>query len=205
MSADLLGNSVPTYFSKDKVSEAVASIFFAALFRPRIMFEDLPRAQGYRESAWLMALYMSLPLLMASMLTGIITVIVILPIGLAIGIGTSWLWAWYLAAATRACTGKQILTEDAFHILAYSAPPLAVAWGPYLGPAMALWNLWLNWRGLVSHAHTGKLAALGIIVAGIIFLALIMAVLAWLLHYFLPENVGMLTKTVLVLIQSTRL
>jgi len=183
--------AMTTYVTRNNLSEAIISILFAAISSPKRMFEELPRASGYRDSMRLMAAYISLPLLMASMMTGLITAIAILPVGLAVGVGTSWLWAAWLGWASRR-TGHDVSTQDAFQVLAYSAPPLAIAWGPYLGPAMAVWNLWLNWRGLVSHCKLGGWTATLVILAGILGMATLMAIEATLLYVWLPGNVDML-------------
>ncbi|MDQ7011388.1 MAG: hypothetical protein Q9M29_06160 [Mariprofundaceae bacterium] len=184
------------YYRKDNPGDAVFSVFIAALFRPGRLFVDMPRATGFRDSTRLMAMYMSLPLLMASMLTGIISAVVIVPVGLAVGLGTSWLWAVWLAWAARTFTCTPLSTADTFQICAYSTPPLAIAWGPYLGPLMALWNLFLNWRGLVVHGGMGRISALGIIIAGIVGLAAIITVLAGLLYLLAPASMALLMDTV---------
>jgi len=184
------------YYRRDNPGDAVFSVFIAALFRPGRLFADMPRAEGYADSARLMAMYMSMPLLMASMLTGVISAVVIVPVGLAVGLGTSWLWAAYLSWAARKFAGIPLLTTDTFQICAYSAPPLAIAWGPYMSPPMALWNLFLNWRGLVAHGGMGRASALGIIIAGIVGLAAIIVALAGLLYLLAPANMMLLMDIV---------
>ncbi|MFQ5582090.1 MAG: hypothetical protein ACE5F3_05635 [Mariprofundaceae bacterium] len=77
------------YYQKDTAGDAVFSVFIAALFRPKRLFEQMPKANGYGDNVRLMVMYMSVPLIMASMLTGFVSAIVILPIGLAAGISTS--------------------------------------------------------------------------------------------------------------------
>jgi len=191
-----------TYAARDNLSEAVVSILFAAISSPKHMFEGLPRVSGYRDSMRLMAAYMSLPLLMASMMTGLITAIVIVPVGLAVGIGTSWLWAVWLGWASRRLGHANVSTIDAFQVLAYGAPPLVFAWGPYLGPVMAVWNLWLNWRGLVSHCKLGGWTATLIILAGILGLAVIMLTVVAVMVLWLPENVEMLMELIGLYLES---
>ncbi len=190
------------YYTGDKLSESIASVFFAALFAPRRLFGQMPNASGYRNSIRLMAVFISLPLMMASMLTGVITAIVILPVGIAVGVGTSWIWAAWLSWATSRFCGKNTSTEETFQILAYSSPPLALAWGPYLGFPMALWNLWLNWRGLVSHLHLGGFAALGIIAGGIFLLGAIIILIALMLFYLIPENMEILLLLARIYLQD---
>lgn len=185
------------YYSGSRISESIASVFFAALFAPKRLFEQMPAASGYKNSIRLMAVFISLPLMMASMLTGVITAIVILPVGIAVGVGTSWLWAAWLSWATRFFCKKDVSTEEAFQVLAYSSPPLALAWGPYLGLPMALWNLWLNWRGLAGYFHIGGLASLGIITGGIFLLGGILVLIVLMLFYLVPENM----ETLLLLAQ----
>lgn len=175
-------------------SEAAFSVFIAALFKPRKLFENMPQATSLADNARLMAIFMSLPLIMASMLTGIISAIIILPVGIAAGLGTSWLWAAWLAWAARKFTGREIYTPDTFQVCAYSAPPLAISWGPYLGLPMALWNLWLNWRGLTTHLSLGGWQAFLLILAGLSGMSLLMLPITALLIYLLPENTAMLIE-----------
>lgn len=89
-----------------------------------------------------------------------------------------------------------ITIRDIFQICAYSTPPLAIAWGPYLSPPMALWNLWLNWRGLAIHLGMGSLSACLVILIGILALAGIILLLAYLMYVLVPGNVTLLLDTI---------
>lgn len=201
-----------TYFRRDKLPEVFVSIFIAGIFFPKRMFAGLPADAGWKGSAILLAMYLAVPTLMMTttfgtliptiapgFFSGLIAILLIAPVSLAIGVGTSWLWAAYLSWATRIYTGKHVSRERMFQICAYSGPPFAIAWGPYLGPVMAGWNLLLNWKGLRHAAGIGWFTGLWIILSGILILALIVVVLALLVAWMLPENMQMLIETAEVL------
>jgi len=150
-----------TYFDPQKKAESLFSIFLVGLFFPRRMFEGLPAARGLRNSAVLLAYYLAVPSILmtttfgavASSLApnffvGVLIFISILPVSLAIGLSSTWLWARYLSWSLSLLGGKTVSMASVFQVCAYSGPPFVIAWGPYLGPVMALWNLLLNWKGL---------------------------------------------------------
>jgi|GEM_PF-3328328 len=184
-----------TYFSRPKAGEAMISIFAAALAHPTRLFAQMPaEVLAPRDSANLYGRYLILPSMMLSMVTGIFTAIVIIPVSLAIGLGTSWLWAGYLSWAARRFAGNDMTQAKAFQILAYSGPPLAIAWGPYLGLPMAIWHLFISWRGLVSFGGLGKGAALLIELVGILLLLTILVLLGWIVMLLIPENVEIVRR-----------
>lgn len=201
-----------TYFRRDKLPEVFVSIFIAGIFFPRRMFAGLPEGASWKESAILLAMYLAVPTLMMTttfgtliptiapgFFSGLIAILLIAPVSLAIGVSTSWLWAAYLSRAARIFTGRDVSRERMFQICAYSGPPFVIAWGPYLGPVMAVWNLLLNWKGLRHAAGIGGFTALMMIVAGLLLLALAVVGSAFLVAWMLPENTQMLIETVEVL------
>ncbi len=202
-------NPQVTYYRKDKIPEVFFSIFIVGLFFPRRMFENMPKAGTLRESAHLLALYLAVPTLMMTLtagtgipaiapdfLSGLVAIVLIIPVSLTIGLGTSLLWAKYLAWASGAFARTPLSDETAFQICAYSGAPFVIAWGPYLGPVMALWNLLLNWKGLVHHGGLKRHTAFLIITTGLLIVATFVLALAILMIYFMPENTEMLIKTV---------
>ena len=192
----MAGQTDIRYFDRLKTSETIVSCFFAALTSPLKMFRHLPAPQGYKNSLILMAWFMVIPSIMLSIITGIITAIVIIPVSLFFGLGTTWLWSVYLAWASRHFTGSKLSTEEIFQICAYSAAPLAVAWGEYMATAVSLWNLILVWLGLVYYGKIGMGKAAFIMLAGIAALALMIAIAVTVTYLWIPENVEMLLETV---------
>jgi hypothetical protein len=160
----------PTHFSSDRIGETLPKTFVQTLTRPAAWFEAMPTATGYRDSAVLLAIYILVPALVASILTGFITIIVILPLSLVFGFAATWMWAWYLAWASRAFCKAGLTTADAFQICAAAAAPLVFSSIPLLAPVASLWNLYLNWQGLVSHGKVGGGCALLIILAAFVIL-----------------------------------
>jgi len=185
------------------------SVFISGLFFPKRMFSNMPAAGHLWQSAHLLVLYLAVPTLMMTMtagtgiptiapgfLSGLIAILLIIPVSLSIGLGTSLLWARYLSWASGRFRGKSLSVETAFQICAYSGAPFAIAWGPYLGPVMALWNMLLNWKGLVHHGGLGGVQALLIIISGVLLLSTFVLALAALMVYLLPENIEMLMDMV---------
>ncbi len=208
-------NPQVTYYRKDKIAEVFFSVLITALFFPRRLFVGMPEAVSLRSSAHLLALYMAVPTLMMTMtagtgipliapgfFSGLFAILLIFPVSLIIGVGTSLLWARYMAWASRKFAGVPMSDETAFQICAYSGAPFAIAWGPYLGPVMALWNILLNWKGLVHHGGLKRLPAFLILTIGLLLAATFVIVLAILMMVLLPENAKMLMDTVLAYLAS---
>jgi len=208
-------NPQVTYYRKERVAEVFFSALIAALFFPRRLFAEMPEAENLRNSAHLLALYMAVPTLMMTMtagtgipliapgfLSGLIAILLIFPVSLTIGITTSLLWSKYIAWATRRFTDSPLSDETVFQICAYSGAPFAIAWGPYLGPVMALWNSLLNWKGLVHHGGVKRLPAFLILTIGLLLAAAFVLVLAAVMMLLMPENTKMLMDTVLAYLAS---
>ncbi len=202
-------NPQVTYYRKDRIPEVFFSVFISGLFFPGRLFKKMPEAGPLRQSAHLLALYLSVPTLMMTMtagtgiptiapdfLSGLVAILLIIPVSLSIGLGTSLLWAVYLSWASEKFAGRELSVETAFQISAYSGAPFVIAWGPYLGPVMALWNMLLNWKGLVHHGGIGRLQAFVMIIFGLMLLAFFVLALAALIVFLIPENVEMLIDTV---------
>ena len=197
-----------TYFDPQKKAESLFSIFLVGLFFPRRMFEGLPASSGLRNSAVLLACYLAVPSILmtttfgavASSLApnffvGALIFISILPVSLVIGLSSTWLWAKYLSWALSLLSGKTVSMQSVFQVCAYSGPPFVIAWGPYLGPVMALWNLLLNWKGLKYHCGVGYGLSFIAMFSAITLLAIIMIAIFGLLILLLPENVNMLLES----------
>jgi len=208
-------NPQVTYYRRNRVAEACFSVFIAAIFFPKLLFANMPAPEGLRGSAHLLALYMSIPTLMMTLtagtgipliapgfFSGLITIVLIIPVSLTIGVGTSFLWAKYISWASRRFAGVELSDETAFQICAYSGAPFVIAWGPYLGPVMALWNLLLNWKGLVHHGGVKRFPAFLILMIGLLLVAMFVLALAVLMMILMPENTEMLMETVLAYLAS---
>ncbi|ATX82140.1 hypothetical protein Ga0123462_1276 [Mariprofundus ferrinatatus] len=197
-----------TYYRRDKLAEVFFSIFLVALFFPKRMFKGMPEAKNLKDSAILLAMYLSIPSILMTttfgaiasslapnMVVGALIFISILPVSLAIGLSTSLLWSRWLSWSLSKLSGKPVSMASVFQVCAYSGPPFVIAWGPYLGPVMALWNLVLNWKGLRFHCGLGGWKVFFAMISGILLLFLIMVAIAFVLFLFLPENVNMLLET----------
>ena len=202
-------NPQVTYYRKDRVAEVFFSVFIAAIFFPKRLFAEMPVAANLRDSVHLLALYMSIPTLMMTLtagtgipliapgfFSGLLMIVLIIPVSLTIGVSTSFIWARYIAWASKRFARVEMDDAKAFQICAYSGAPFVVAWGPYLGPVMALWNLLLNWKGLVHHGGVGRMPAFFILIIGLLLVAIFMLALAVLLMFLMPENTQMLMDTV---------
>lgn len=204
-----------TYYRRDKLAEVFFSIFLVGLFFPKRMFRGLPEAKNLKDSAMLLAMYLAIPsvlmtttfgaiasTLAPNMFIGALIFISILPVSLAIGLSTSLLWSKWLSWSLSKLSGKPVSMISVFQVCAYSGPPFVIAWGPYLGPVMALWNLILNWKGLRFHCKVGGWTVLFAMSAGILLLALVIIIIAALLFFLLPENVNMLFESVALMMQQ---
>ena len=208
-------NPQVTYYRRDKVAEVFFSAFIAAIFFPRRLFAEMPEAGRLRDSAHLLALYMSIPTLMMTLtagtgipfvapgfFSGLIVIVLIIPVSLTVGVGTSLLWAKYIAWAARKIAHVEVSDETAFQICAYSGAPFVIAWGPYLGPLMAVWNLLLNWKGLVHHGGMKRFPAFLILMTGLLLAAMFVLALVVLMMVLMPENTEMLMDIVLTYLAS---
>lgn len=211
-------NPQVTYYRRDKIAEVFFSVFIAGLFFPKRLFSEMPGTETLRQSAHLLLLYLLTPTLMMTLtagtgipfiapgfFSGLFAILLILPVSLSIGLASSLLWAWYLSRTATWVAGSDVSVQTTFRICAYSGPPFVIAWGPYLGPLMALWNIVLNWKGLVHHAGLSGWAALAIITGGLLLMAVIVIGLAVLMTILLPENMQMLIGTVQAYLASREL
>ena len=204
-----------TYYRRDKLAEVFFSIFLVGLFFPKRMFSGLPEAKNLKDSAILLGMYLAIPSILMTttfgaiastmapnMVVGALIIISILPISLAIGLSTSLLWSKWLSWSLTMLSGKPVSVASVLQVCAYSGPPFVIAWGPYLGPVMALWNLVLNWKGLRFHCKVGGWKVFLAMLGGIVLLALMIMILAIALLQLLPENVNMLLESVALILQQ---
>lgn len=208
-------NPQVSYYRRDKIAEVFFSVFIAGIFFPKRLFRQMPPAGPLKQSAHLLLLYLLTPTLMMTLtagtgipliapgfFSGLLAIVLILPLSLSIGLASSLLWAWYLNRASKWLLGRDLSIETAFQICAYSGPPFVIAWGPYLGPVMAVWNMLLNWKGLVYHGGLSWIGSLFVIVTGLLLMAMIVLALAVVMMILLPENIQMLIETVQTYIAS---
>jgi len=83
------------------------------------------------------------------------------------------------------------LTENEFTAdlgLDHGAAPLVFSWIPFFTALAYLWNLYLNWQGLVTHARVGGGAALLIILASFVILGGTLLLLIALLIYYATQS-----------------
>jgi len=171
------------YFSAQRIGDTLSGAFKGIMRLPSDYFAAMPPAHGYRDSMMLLSIYLAVPALMASLFTGLISVFIILPVSLLFGIIGTWMWAWYLSWAARSFCNSTLSISEAFQICAYSSAPLVFSWIPILGMLAWMWNLYLNWQGLISHARLGGGSALLIIIGAFVVMGLSFAVLGALLVY----------------------
>ncbi|MDQ6972395.1 MAG: YIP1 family protein [Mariprofundaceae bacterium] len=174
---------MPRFFSSDHIGDTLLAAFKGVMISPPEYFSAMPQAHAYRNSLTLLLIYLSIPALMAGMLTGVVTLVFILPLSLLFGLIGTWFWAAYLGWAARRFCASELSTEDAFQICAYSSAPLVFSWIPIIGLLAWLSNIYLNWQGLVSHARIGAGAALLIILGAYFMMFLSLIALAALMFY----------------------
>jgi len=171
------------YFSAERIGDTLFPAFKCVMGSPGEFFSAMPEARDYRDSFMLLCIFLSVPALVASIATGYISIIFILPISLTFGLIGTWLWAWYLGWAARHFCASDLTTVGAFQICAYASAPLAFTWIPLLGLLGWLWNLFLNWQGLVSHGRVGAGPAILIILGAFFVMMLSLMILVGLLLY----------------------
>lgn len=176
------------YFSSNRIGESLVPAFKATMLRPHEFFARMPVAGGYGNSLVLLSIYLTVPALIFSIFSGVITVLVILPLFLIFGIAGTWMWAGYLSWAARVFCKVPLTTVDAFQLCAYGAAPLLFSWLPLIGSVSFFWNLFLNWQGMVSHAKVGGGAALLIILGAFILMSLSIAALLAALWFFASQH-----------------
>jgi len=176
------------YFSSERIGKTLLPSFKATITSPTPCFENMPVAQDYKNSMLLLVIYLLVPALIASIFSGFITIVFILPTFLLFGITGTWSWAWYLGWAARTFCKSSLTTADAFQICAYGTAPIIFSVIPFLGVITILWNLYLNWQGLVSHAKIGGGSALLIILAAFVILGGSLLLLLILLFYLAAQT-----------------
>jgi hypothetical protein len=175
-----------TYFSSNRITETLLPAIKSVITEPRLFFEEMQATTSYRDSLILMSLIMLVPSLIISLPTGIFALLVI-PFFLGLMLVCTWLWAWYLSWAVRVFSKSQLSTAAAFQICAYSAVPQLLSWVPGVNIFTSLWNLYLTWQGLVSHAKVGSGKALLILVIPMILFVMSLVVLFGLLFSLMSD------------------
>lgn len=178
------------YFNSSHIDETLVGSVKQVVISPQGFFSGMPKTETYRDSLVFLAIVLVVLAIGISLVTSLAALPVMLATALALGIVTTWLWAWYLGWACRVFCRVQLSTANAFQICAYSSVPLVFSWLPHVGILASLWNLYLNWQGLVSHARVRGGSALMVILVPMVVLAISMAILAALL-FTLMTDMGM--------------
>ncbi|MDX8411827.1 MAG: YIP1 family protein [Mariprofundaceae bacterium] len=178
---------MPVYFDSNRIGDTLAMTIKHVITAPRDFFADLPPSDAYRDSLLFLTIVLVVLALGFSLMSGLMLLPLIVPFTLVFGLITTWLWAWYLSWACRVFCKLQLSTANAFQICAYGAVPMMFSWLPIFGVLASLWNLYLNWQGLVSHAKVGGGSALLIIFLPLVILGLSMAVLLVLVFQLMAD------------------
>lgn len=169
---------MPVYFDSDRIGDTLVSSVKYIITAPQGFFADMPPADAYRNSLTFLTIVLVVLAIGLSLMSGLVLLPVIFPVAIVLGLITTWMWAWYLGWACRVFCKTQLSTINAFQICAYGSVPLVFSWLPIIGMLSSLWNLYLNWQGLVSHARVGGGSALLIILGPLIVMGISMAILA---------------------------
>jgi len=178
---------MPEYFDSNRISGTLGASAKSVLIAPQAFFSDMPSTDGYRNSLVFLTIVFVVLSLGISMMTSLVLLPAILPVALLFGFIATWMWAWYLGWACRVFCKAELSTQNAFQLCAYSSIPLVFGLLPVAGVIASLWNLYLNWQGLVSYARIGGGSAMLIIVLPLIVLGISMAVLVVLLGILMVQ------------------
>jgi len=178
---------VATYFSADRIVETLPAAIREVLISPKPYFEQMPPIEGFRDNLVMLGIIL-LPSSLIMVFPAGVMAILFLPLALSLMLVTTWLWARYLSWAVRAFTTERLDTASAFQICAYSSVPMLFSWLPVLNVLMSLWNMYLTWRGLVSHARLKGSNALLILLVPLVIFTASLFVLFGLLFYLMGRS-----------------
>jgi len=178
---------VATYFSANRIMETLPAAIRDVLISPKSYFEQMPPVEGFRDNLIMLGIIL-LPSSLILVSPAGVMAILFLPLALSLMLVTTWLWARYLSWAVRVFTSKRLDTTSAFQICVYSSVPMLFSWLPVLNVLMSLWNMYLTWRGLVSHTRLKGSNALLILLAPLVIFTASLFVLFGLLVYLMGRS-----------------
>lgn len=183
------GEASVTYFSGNQAIQTLFPTIKALLTRPRIFFEQMPRAI-YRRDAIFFATIVIFGFSFLSVPFYSMLLLFLLPLTWGLALVGLWLWSQYLRWAVRTFTGSKLSMANAFQLSAYAALPMVLATIPYVGILAGLWSLYLLWLGLIGYCKISGGKAAMVLFVPLAVLAASTAVLVSMLMQALPQLGG---------------
>lgn len=140
------------HFSTRRFAPAFATTLSSLGRHPKRFFEQMPEPAGYFEGALFIGMIMLFPALEACYFCSVDTMLVLFPSIIIGGLILTWLWTEYMHLALRMFARLEITKPSIFQISAYASAPNILHATVILSPPAFVWQLYLLWRGLVSHA-----------------------------------------------------
>jgi len=182
---------MPVYFSAADPVASLAGTIRDVLTRPTAFFREMPADGSYWHSSILLLIVLAAPLMLGILLGSdfiphiplLLLILTTMPFALV----SAWLWAGYLAWATRHFFHAGLSTRQAFQIYAYSNVPSLFSWIPGINVITGLWSLYLQWKGLTVFAGIGGGRALMILILPLALLVASGAILFMLIGVYLSQ------------------
>ncbi len=163
------GDDVETYVA-DRVSNAVYTDRLGSNFlhtvvavnkHPKQFFEQMTAEEGnYAESALLLSLFMIFPAIEPLYFNNLDTMFYVFPAIIVAGIFSAWLWSEYVNRVLSLFLNIDVNKKDVFRVVSYASASNVLHLTLFLSPAVFMWQIYLMWRGFVSHLGLkGEVAA----------------------------------------------
>lgn len=139
------------YFSLDQIAHSFASSVGAISKSPRIFFEEMPVATEYLDSLVFLSIILIFPGVEALYFSSVENMPVLFLSIILGGLGITWLWTEYTHIALRMFARVDVDKASLFRLSAYASAPNILHATIIFSPPAFVWQIYLLWRGLVSH------------------------------------------------------
>lgn len=140
------------YFSLDQIVRSFARSIGAISKQPGLFFEEMPAATEYLDSLVFLGLSLLFPGLEAMYFSSAENMPLLFLTIILVGLGITWLWTEYAHMALRMFARIDVDKAAVFRISAYASAPNILHATVIFSPPAFIWQVYLLWRGLVSHA-----------------------------------------------------
>jgi len=142
---------MPCYFHADDIAPSFVRTVNAVSKRPTKFFEEMAEDVGYKDSIILLSILMFFPAAELVYFNDMEFMMYIFPAVIAGGLVIAWLWAEYVNWALRVFHHKHIEKTAVFRVIAYANALNILHLTVFLSPVVLLWQIYLMYRGFVSH------------------------------------------------------
>ena len=142
---------MPCYFHADDMVPSFVRTLKAVSKRPTKFFEEMAEDVGYKDSIVLLAILMFFPATELVYFNDAQIMLYIFPAVIMGGLFIAWLWAQYVSWSLRVFHHHHVEKTGVFRVIAYANALNVLHLTIFLSPIVFIWQIYLMYRGFVSH------------------------------------------------------